>query len=99
MKIIGLISVVLYKIRKRAIDWGFNPKIDSEILASYVQNTPRFDQPGISLEKHDEIIAKVTQNWFGQEKSIWYIASKLQISQQSMFQIFKKHGYEKIKPM
>ena len=36
MKITGLTSVALYKIRKRAINRGFNPKIDSKILASYV---------------------------------------------------------------
>ena len=36
MKITSLTSIVLYKIRKRAIDWGFNLKIDSKILASYV---------------------------------------------------------------
>ncbi len=40
MKITGLTSVALYKIRKRAIDWGFDPKIDSNILASYVQDAP-----------------------------------------------------------
>lgn len=36
IKITGLTSIALYKIRKKAIDWGFNPKIDSKILASYV---------------------------------------------------------------
>ena len=34
MKITDLTSVALYKIRKRAIDQGFNSKIDSRILAS-----------------------------------------------------------------
>ena len=30
MKITGLTSVALNKIRKRAIDWGFDPKVDSK---------------------------------------------------------------------
>ena len=63
MKIIGLTSfIALYKIRKRAIDQGFNPKIDSKILTSYIQDASQSGQPGIPLEKHDEVIAKVTQD-------------------------------------
>ena len=69
MKITGLTSVALYKIKKRAIDRDFNPKIDSKILASYVKDTPQSGRPGIPLKKHNEVIAKATQVRFGCEKS------------------------------
>lgn len=51
------------------------------------------------MKKHNEVIAKVIQDWFRQEKSTWYIASELQISQWSMSWILKKHGYQKVKPI
>ena len=51
------------------------------------------------MEKHDKVIAKVIRDQFGREKSTRYIASKLRISQRSMSQILKKHGYQKLKPM
>ena len=65
MKITGLTSKALYNIRKRAINRGFNPKVDAKILASYIQDAPRSGQPRISLEKHNDVIAKVTQDRFG----------------------------------
>lgn len=60
MKIISLTFVVLYKIRKRAIDQGFNSKIDFKILASYVQDILQFGQSEIFIKKYNEIIVKVT---------------------------------------
>lgn len=60
MKITGLTSVALYKFRKRAINRGFDPKVDSKILASYIQDASQSGQSGISIEKHNEVIAKVT---------------------------------------
>ncbi len=36
MKITGLTSKILYNIRKKAIDRGYNPKVNAKILASYV---------------------------------------------------------------
>ncbi len=35
MKITGLTSKTLYNIRKKAIDCGYNPKVNTKILASY----------------------------------------------------------------
>ena len=99
MKITGLTSKALYKIRQRAIDRGFNPTVNPKILAVYVQDSLRSGRPGISLEKYDNVIAKVTKDRFGREKSTRYIASELQISQQSLARILKKHGYQKVKPM
>ncbi len=89
----------MYNIRKKAIDRRYNPKVNAKILASYVQDKPRSGRPGISLEKHNNVIAKVTRDRFGQEKPTWYIASEVQISQRSVAWIFKKHGYSKVKSM
>lgn len=36
MKITDLIFLILYKIKKRVIIYGFNFKIDFKILASYI---------------------------------------------------------------
>ncbi len=60
MKITGLTSKTLYNIRKKAIDRGYDPKVNTKILASYVQDEPRSGRPEISLEKHNNVIAKVT---------------------------------------
>ncbi len=40
LKTTGLTSKALYNIRKRAMDRGFNPKVDVKILASYLQDVP-----------------------------------------------------------
>ncbi len=71
----------MYKIRQRAIDRGFNHTVNLKILAVYVQDAPRSGRPGISLEKQDNVIAKVTKDRFGREKSTRYIAFELQICQ------------------
>ncbi len=84
MRITGLTSKALYKIIQRAIDQGFNPAVNSKILAVYVQDAPRSGRPEISLEKYDNVIAKVTKDRFGQKKSTRCIASELQISQRSV---------------
>lgn len=60
MKITGLTSKTLYNIKKKAIDCGYDPKVNAEILASYVQDEPQSGQPGILLEKYNNIIVKVT---------------------------------------
>lgn len=51
IKIISPISKALYNIWKKAINQGFNLKVDIKILASYIK---------ILLEKHNSVIAKVT---------------------------------------
>lgn len=60
MKITSLTSKILCNIRKKAINYGYNPKVNTKILASYVQNKSRSDRPKISLKKHNNVIAKVT---------------------------------------
>lgn len=40
MKITSLTSKSLYNIRKKAINRGFDPKINAKILASYIQDEP-----------------------------------------------------------
>ena len=60
LKIIGLTSKTLYNIRKQVIDYEYNPKVNTKILAGYVLDKPQFGQPEILLKKYNNIITKVT---------------------------------------
>ncbi len=41
MKITGLTSKTLYNIRKKTIHYGYNPKVNAKIIASYIQDKPQ----------------------------------------------------------
>lgn len=50
------------------------------------------------MEKQSEIIAKVTTDRYGREKSTAEIAGEVQVSQSTVARVLKKSGYKKVKP-
>ena len=53
------------------------------IYDEYVVDAKRSGRPGISLDKQQEIVAKVTTDRYGREKSTAEIARKVEVSQSS----------------
>lgn len=95
----GFSLSALYNLRKKTIERGYNPKVSLVIYNMHVKDTERSRRPSISLEKQQKLVAKLTTNWYGREKSIAKIVGEVEVFQSSVAQILKKHGYKKVKPI
>lgn len=82
-RITGFSRSTLYDLKKRATERGYDPVVAPIIYDEYAVNAKRNGKPGISLDKQQEIVAKVTMDRYGREKSTAEIARKVEVSQSS----------------
>ena len=97
-RITGFSRSALYDLKKRALERGYDPTVTPVIHNVYVEDAHKSGRPGISLEKQLEIVAKVTTDRYGREKSTAEIAEEVEVSQSSVARILKKYGFKKVKP-
>lgn len=103
--ITGLSTRQVNRIYARAIERGFDPNLVPLTLRDeYLEDAPRSGRPlKQTIETKDLIIAKVSRDRFGREKSAADIAGELSlqginISQSTVRSILKASGYRKTKP-
>lgn len=98
-RITGFFWDVLYNLKKQALERGYNPTVIPVIYNMYVEDTYKSEKPSISLEKQIEIIAKVTTDQYGREKSIAEIAEEVEVLQSLVSCILKKYRFKKVTPI
>ena len=75
----GFSRSVLYDLKKKAIERRYDPKVSSMIYNVHIEDAQKSGRPGISLEKQQEIVTKVTIDRYGQKKFIAEIAREVEV--------------------
>ena len=89
-RITGFSRSALYDLKKRAIERGYDHTVTPVLYNVHVEDAKKSGRPGISLENQQEIIAKVSKDQHGREKSTLEIAAEVKVSQSSVARILTK---------
>ena len=87
------------RIKQRAFERGFQPKVDRRILEHYVADAPKSGRPKqIGLDIEQKLLQSVRADKAGREKSSEVLAFECGISRSSALPILKKYGLTRVKP-
>jgi hypothetical protein len=95
----GIPSRTILRIKETALKRGFQPDRDPRILESYVEDAARPGRPKtITPEIEEKVLASVTADRSGREKSSEYLAYEVNITRASALRILHAHGFSVVKP-
>ncbi|KAI7978398.1 hypothetical protein EIK77_007679 [Talaromyces pinophilus] len=89
----------VYNIVKRAREHGYDPTVNPRIEHEHVANKERSGRPKVVTEAIEaSIIASITKDRAGREKSAEYLAYEAGISESSVLRLLKSKSFKKFKP-
>jgi transposase len=95
----GLSKATIYRIRKIAIERGYDPKINREFKDDYFTDAPRSGRPKIITEDTTSKVTEVVRtNREGREMTAREIGFKVGISEMSVLRVLNLNGFGKFKP-
>ena len=89
----------IYRLRKLAIERGYNPAESRSILIQYVQDAPKAGRPlKATKEKEEEIEKTITLDRYAREKTLNQLGNDIGLLANTILRILKRLGYRKCKP-
>ncbi|KAL3704224.1 hypothetical protein TMatcc_009915 [Talaromyces marneffei ATCC 18224] len=97
--LLNIPRVSVYQIVQRAKEHGYDPTVNPRIEHEHVANNTRSGRPKVVTEAIEaSIIASITKDRAGREKSAEYLAYEAGISESSVLRLLKLNSFNKCKP-
>ncbi|EED23249.1 conserved hypothetical protein [Talaromyces stipitatus ATCC 10500] len=97
--LLNIPQVTVYNIIKRAKEYGYDPTVNPRIEHEHVASKERSGRPKVVTEAiESSIIASITKDRAGREKSAEYLAYEAGISESSVLRLLKLNPFSKCKP-
>jgi transposase len=98
-KMLNIPQNSVYNIVKRAKEHGYDPTVNPRIEHEHIANKKRSGRPKVVTEEIEaSIIASITKDRAGREKSAEYLAYEAGISESSVLRLLKFNSLSKCKP-
>ena len=90
----------MYRLRKKAIERGYQPESNKLLLLQYVEDAARSERPQrVNKELECELLANVQKDRNSREKPLKILSTELSkwLSMSSVRRILKKYGFRSVK--
>lgn len=97
--LLNIPKVTVYNVVQRAKEQGFDPTVNPRIEHEHVASKARSGRPKVVTEEIEaSVIASITKDRAGREKSAEYLAYEAGISESTVLRLLKLQSFTKCKP-